>query len=118
MEKIFRPFSEFVRGGKPNPDAEVVWMHFPFIINEDAPFIRRDLQTFFELRGIQTRPPFSGNILNQPMMEGQKFIAEDDYTNANDLMKNGVLLGCHQGLTEEQFKHIEKVSKEFFNQFS
>ena len=40
------------------------------------------------------------------------------YDNANDLMKNGILLGCHQGLVEEQFNHIEEVSKEFFDQFN
>ena len=43
-------------------------------------------------------------------MKGQKYIAEDSYDNANDMMKNGILLGSHQGLTNEQFEHIEKVS--------
>jgi CDP-6-deoxy-D-xylo-4-hexulose-3-dehydrase len=117
MESIFKKYTDFVRTGIPFPDAEIVWMHFPFVINENAPFARKDVQTFFELRGIQTRPPFSGNILNQPMMKGQKFIANDTYDNSNDMMKNGVLLGSHQGLSEEQFNHIESVCEEFFNQY-
>ena len=75
------------------------------------------MQAFFELRCIQTRPPFSGNILNQPMMKGQTYIADDTYDNANDLMKNGILLGSHQGLNEEQFEHLEAVSLEFFSQY-
>ena len=101
----------------PNPDADVVWMHFPFVIKENAPFDRRDLQKFFELRGIQTRPPFSGNILRQPMIKGQKISTPDSYENADDMMKNGVLLGCHQGLTDEQFAHVSQVCRDFFNQF-
>ncbi len=117
MEKIFNKYTDFIRTAIPNPDGEVVWMHFPIIINDIAPFSRKDLQTYFELRGIQTRPPFSGNILNQPMMKNQKFIANDNYDNANDMMKNGVLLGCHQGLSKEQFEHIENVSSSFFLQF-
>ena len=117
MEKIFRQYNDFVRCGIPHPDGEIVWMHFPFVIKENAPFARKDLQTFFELRGIQTRPPFSGNIINQPMMNGQNYIAEDSYDNANDMMKNGILLGCHQGLTDEQFEHIETVSADFFGQY-
>ena len=52
------------------------------------------------------------------MMKDQKFIANDSYENANDVMKNGVLLGSHQGLTTEQFQHIEEVCEEFFSQFS
>ena len=48
---------------------------------------------------------------------GDKYIADDKYDNADDLMKNGVLLGCHQGLTEEQFLHIESCCEDFFEQF-
>ncbi|MDA8958127.1 aminotransferase class V-fold PLP-dependent enzyme [Gammaproteobacteria bacterium] len=117
MEGIFRNYTDFVRTGIPHPDAEIVWMHFPFVIKEGAPFSRKDAQTYFELRGIQTRPPFSGNILNQPMMKNQKFVANDSYDNANDMMKNGILLGCHQGLSDEQFKHIETVCSDFFEQY-
>ena len=118
MESIFKEYDDFVRTGIPHPEGEIVWMHFPFVIEESAPFARKDVQAFFELRGIQTRPPFSGNIINQPMMEGQKYIAEDSYDNANDMMKNGILLGSHQGLTDEQFEHIEKVAAEFFGQYN
>ena len=71
MESIFSKYKDFVRTLIPNQNGEVVWMHFPFIINEEAPFKRKNLQEYFELRGIQTRPPFSGNILNQPMMKNQ-----------------------------------------------
>lgn len=117
MHKIFKNHSKFVRSAIPHPEAEVIWMHYPIIINEDSPFTRKDFQIFFELRGIQTRPPFSGNVLNQPMMDNQKYIANDTYKNANDLMKNGILLGTHQGLTEEQFIHIEDVCNDFFGQY-
>lgn len=117
MEKIFSQHGDFVRTGIPHPEGEIVWMHFPFVIKEDAPFTRKDVQKFFELRGIQTRPPFSGNILNQPMMRGQKFVATDNYDNANDMMKNGVLLGAHQGLTELQFEHVDSVCDAFFGQY-
>lgn len=118
MEGIFKNYSNFVRTGIPHPDAEIVWMHFPFVIKEDAPFSRKDVQTYFELRGIQTRPPFSGNILNQPMMKDQEHVANDNYDNANDMMKNGILLGCHQGLSDEQFTHIEEVCASFFTQYN
>jgi CDP-4-dehydro-6-deoxyglucose reductase, E1 len=117
MAKIFANHNDFVRTAIPNPEAEVIWMHYPIMINEGSPFSRKDFQTFFELRGIQTRPPFSGNVLNQPMMENQIFVANDSYDNANDLMKNGILLGTHQGLTSQQFDHIEEVSSDFFSQY-
>jgi CDP-4-dehydro-6-deoxyglucose reductase, E1 len=117
MSNIFKEHDDFVRTAIPFPDSEIIWMHYPIIINEGSPFSRKDFQTFFELRGIQTRPPFSGNILNQPMMKDQKFIANDSYNNANDLMKNGILLGTHQGLSDKQFLHVENVANQFFNTY-
>jgi len=116
METIFSKHLDYIRLCKSNPDADLVWMHFPFIIKDGAPFNRRDLQIYFEERGIQTRPPFSGNVMRQPMLKGQKFLAQDDsYENSDDVMKNGVLLGCHQGLVEEQFVHVEEVTEKFFH---
>ena len=117
MGAIFSQHSDFVRTAIPHPEAEVIWMHYPIIINEGSPFSRKDFQIYFELRGIQTRPPFSGNVLNQPMMDNQTYIANDSYDNANDLMKNGILLGTHQGLSQEQFNHIENTANNFFNQY-
>jgi dTDP-4-amino-4,6-dideoxygalactose transaminase len=52
------------------------------------------------------------------MMKNQKFVASDSYENANDMMKNGILLGCHQGLSDEQFTHIEEVLASFFEQYT
>ncbi|MDC0273019.1 aminotransferase class V-fold PLP-dependent enzyme [bacterium] len=117
MGAIFSQHSGFVRTAIPHPEAEIVWMHYPIIINEDAPFSRKDFQIYFEMKGIQTRPPFSGNVLNQPMMNGQTYIADDTYDNANDLMKNGILLGTHQGLSQKQFNHIEETANSFFAQY-
>ena len=118
MEAIFSKHLDHIRLCKSNPDADLVWMHFPFIIKDDAPFSRRDLQIYFEERGIQTRPPFAGNVMRQPMLKGQKFLAPDDsYENSDDVMKNGVLLGCHQGLVEDQFAYIEEVAENFFLQY-
>lgn len=117
MGAIFSQHSDFVRTAIPHPEAEVIWMHYPIIINEGSPFSRKDFQIYFELRGIQTRPPFSGNVLNQPMMDNQTYIANDTYENANDLMKNGILLGTHQGLSKEQFNHIENTAFNFFKQY-
>ena len=116
MEAIFSKHLDHIRLCKSNPDADLVWMHFPFIIKDDAPFSRRDLQIYFEERGIQTRPPFAGNVMRQPMLKGQKFLAPDDsYENSDDVMKNGILLGCHQGLVEDQFAHVEEVAEKFFS---
>ena len=48
------------------PESRTGWLALPLIVREDAPFTRRELQTYLEGQGIQTRTVFTGNILRQP----------------------------------------------------
>ena len=91
-------------------------MHFPFIIKENTPFKRKDLQEFFELRAYDKTSIFWEHF--EPTDdEKSNFIANDSYDNANDVMKNGILLGSHQGLTEAQFVIIDMYVMNFLINF-
>ena len=48
------------------PGADITWYAFPLVVKDSAPFKRNEMQIYFEERGIQTRPVFTGNILRQP----------------------------------------------------
>lgn len=96
------------------PGADVTWYAFPLVIKDDAPFTRTEMQIFLEERGIQTRPIFTGNILRQP---GFKTIARresnDGYPMSDLVTRGGIVIGCHQGLSEEQLAHVYSVAEEF-----
>ena len=63
---------------------------------------------------IQTRTIFTGNILRQPIMRNLKFKAHKKTSSvANDVMKNGILLGCHQGMKISELKYICDTFKKF-----
>ena len=47
-------------------------------------------------------------------MKGKKFKkAKNSESVSNDVMKNGILLGCHQGLKTNDLKYICNVFKKF-----
>ena len=91
------------------------WLAYPVIINNKK-INRQKLQIFLEKRGIQTRTIFTGNILRQPIMKKRKYkkvkFAE---INSNDVMKNGILIGCHHGLNARDLDYIKKSFKIFIN---
>ena len=63
---------------------------------------------------IQTRTIFTGNILKQPIMKNLKYKYHKNVANvADDVMKNGILLGCHQGLTIKELNYISKTFERF-----
>ena len=91
------------------------WLAYPVIINNKK-IKRQKLQIFLEKRGIQTRTIFTGNILRQPIMKKREYkkvkFAE---INSNNVMKNGILIGCHHGLNERDLDYIKKSFKIFIN---
>jgi CDP-6-deoxy-D-xylo-4-hexulose-3-dehydrase len=95
-------------------EARTGWLAFPLTLREGTPFARRDLQIFLERRGIQTRTVFTGNALRQPAFAN---IARREhpagFPEADKVMRGGVLLGCHHGLSEEQVAYIHSAFEEF-----
>ena len=101
-----------------NPKAYTCWLAFPMIVNESAPFNRTDMQIFLEKRNIQTRVVFTGNVLRQPMMKNVNYVGNpDDFINADRVMKQGILLACHHGLTDEMINHLYESIDLFISQY-
>jgi CDP-4-dehydro-6-deoxyglucose reductase, E1 len=116
---FFAQYSDFFTLPIQNPKAHTCWLAYPMVINKDAPFSRTDLQIFLEKRNIQTRVVFTGNILRQPMMKNVNYIGNaDDYVNADRIMKQGILLACHHGLTDEMIEHLYSSIKIFIDSHS
>jgi CDP-6-deoxy-D-xylo-4-hexulose-3-dehydrase len=101
-----------------NPRSESGWLAFPMIVREDAPFTRTDMQIFLEQRNIQTRVVFTGNILRQPGFKSIDCIGSaDDFKNADNAMRGGILLALHHGLTQEMQDHFFDSSAKFLDAY-
>ena len=84
------------------------------VIKENKVFNSKKLQIFFEKNNIQTRTIFTGNILKQPVMKNKNYKKHSQCNNvANDVMKNGILLGCHQGMIKKDLDFICNKFKKF-----
>ena len=111
-------YSEFFSMPIQNPKSYTCWLEFPMIVNENAPFSRTDMQIFLEKRNIQTRVVFTGNILRQPMMKNVNYVGSpDEFVNADRVMKQGILLACHHGLTDEMINHLYESIELFISQY-
>lgn len=103
---------------KQAPDSRTGWLAFALTLRDDAPFTRRDLQIFLEKRDIQTRVVFTGNVLRQPAMKGVTAkTSPAGYMHADAVMRGGILLACHHGLTEAQIDHMHESFDEFARRY-
>ena len=95
------------------------WLAYPLIIKKGSNINRQKLQIFLEKRGIQTRTIFTGNILRQPIMKERIYKkVKDAEKNSNNIMKFGILIGCHHGLKEKDLNYIKKNFKTFIKRLT
>jgi CDP-6-deoxy-D-xylo-4-hexulose-3-dehydrase len=112
--KFFGKYEEYLVLPKQQPESRTGWLAFPLTIRSGAPFTRREFQIYFEERNIQTRTVFTGNILRQPGFAGINCRKNKaGYPNADQVMRGGVLLGCHHGLKQNQLDHIHETFRQF-----
>ena len=93
------------------------FLAYPIIIRENSGIKRKKLQIFLEKNHIQTRPIFSGNILRHPAFSNliSKKNKLKAFANSDYIMKNGLLVGCHQGLESKSIKYIHNIILKFLS---
>lgn len=111
---FFGEFADWFVLPRALPEMRSGWLAFPLTVRPSAPFARRDLQIFLERAGVQTRTIFTGNILRQPGFAGVRHRDRPGgYPVADGVMRGGMLIGCHHGLTAEQIEYVHERFREF-----
>lgn len=111
---FFARYEEWFTLPRSLPGSRTGWLAFPLTVRDSAPFTRRDLQIWMEQRDIQTRPVFTGNILRQPAMRNVRMQRDPGgYPVADAVMRGGILLALHHGLTQEQIDFMHASFNEF-----
>lgn len=92
-------------------DPSPNWLAFPMLVPEK--WKRKEVLTWIESNGIQTRVFFAGNICRHPaysMFAGIK----DNFPNSDIIMRDCFMLGAHHGLTIEDIDYMCAILKEYY----
>ena len=107
LKEFFKNYPKYFKLPETYPNVRTPWLAFPLVIKQNKRFNRREMQIFFERNNVQTRTIFTGNILRQPLMKKLKYKSHKNTALiADDVMKNGILLGCHQALNKNDLKRM------------
>lgn len=119
LKNFFKRFDKYFKIPDQFNFVKTAWLAYPIVIKNNSKIKRRNLQIFLEENGIQTRTIFTGNIMRQPIMKNKLFKKnKDSYKISDDVMKNGLLIGCHHGLTKVEIDHIFSIFKKFLKKKS
>ncbi len=112
---FFNKFQEYFITPKIDKNVKTNFLAYPIILKKNKFFNRKKLQIFLEKNNIQTRPIFSGNILRHPAFKSiiNKKNKLNMFKNADYIMTNGILIGCHQGLKKKDIHFIHSKINQY-----
>ncbi len=116
LKNFFLKYSKYFDLPEQYPGVKTPWLAFPLVIKNNKLFKRKDMQIYFEKNNIQTRTIFTGNILRQPVMKNKVYRKHSRCDKeADNVMKNGILIGCHQGMKKDELNYICNTFEKFIS---
>jgi CDP-6-deoxy-D-xylo-4-hexulose-3-dehydrase len=112
---FFKDLSEYFIVPRIEKHISTNFLAYPVILKKNLNFSRKDLQIYLEKNNIQTRPIFSGNILRHPAFSSLISTKNklNSFINSDYIMKYGMLIGCHHGLTKSDINYMHKTILSF-----
>lgn len=111
----FKEYSNYLLTIQENSGEKIGPHAFPFVVLEGAPFTRDELMLHLEKSGVDARTLFS-SIPTQ--CGGYEFLGHKlgDFPNAEYIGKNGIHVGVHQDVTEQDIDWFVNCVGEFISQ--
>ena len=88
------------------PHSDPSWFGFPMMVREDAPFSRKSVVEFLDLKKIQTRQLFGGNLTRQPAYKNIRHRIIGDLKNSDGVMNQAFWIGVYPGLSAEMIDYV------------
>ena len=109
--EFFKKLDKYFTVPKINKNIKTNFLTYPVILKSNSKFSRKDFQVYLENNKIQTRPIFTGNTLRHPAFKSLVSNKNklNEFKNSDYIMKYGLLIGCHQGLSLKDISYIHSV---------
>jgi CDP-6-deoxy-D-xylo-4-hexulose-3-dehydrase len=114
LDGLIEQYTEIVEPPRTTPDAETVWMRYPFILRDGID--RTDMQRSLQRQGISSLMVWSGNILRHPgfaAIEHRKPAA--GLPNSDRVTDRALSLPSHHALSSDDLGRMMTVVSEVFD---
>ncbi|MEK7872572.1 MAG: DegT/DnrJ/EryC1/StrS family aminotransferase, partial [Chloroflexota bacterium] len=114
--KELSAYSEYLALARAPEASRHAWFLYPIMVKPNAPFTRAELVKHLESKGVETRPILAGNIAEQPVMRMINHRKVGDLPASRAIMRRGLCVGIHHGVTPERRGAFVHYIAEFMDQ--
>lgn len=110
-------YSNYLILPKVKSNSKAAWFSYPILVKNSAPFNKKELVSFLEEKGIETRPIMAGNFTKHPAANIFDFRISGGLANTDNIHLNAFLIGTHAGIGEEERNYVSSCFAEFFRKY-
>ncbi len=114
LKNIFKEFDYYFYTIDESENEKLSPHAFPFILKKTCKFKRDQLVSYLNENGIDTRDLFSSIPTQTPAYKFLNY-KEGDFPVAEYVGNNGIHIGVHQEISDEDIEYIARVIKDFLN---
>jgi CDP-6-deoxy-D-xylo-4-hexulose-3-dehydrase len=107
------PFEDRLILPAPTPRSEPSWFGFAITVREGAGFSRREIVDFLEMKRVETRPLFAGNLLRHPAFMDTPRRIVGELRQTDRVMHDTFFVGVYPGLDAPRLEHMVSVFERF-----
>lgn len=103
---------------EPTVNSDPSWFGFLLTVKPSAGFDREKIVQHLEVKGIQTRMLFAGNMIKHPCFDGMRDYGEgyriiENLTNTDLIMNQTFWIGVYPGMLESALQYMIKTIRDF-----
>lgn len=111
-------YKKFFKFQEKQENGEASWFGFGIILTENCQFTLRDITSFLQSKGVETRPIIAGNMAKHPALKMFAHRISESLENCDIIMQRGFAIGCHHAITHEQQEYVISIFDEFMQMVS
>ncbi len=116
--KGLEKYTNWLRFQQEQDNGTASWFGFGITLTEECPFTLKDITSFLQLYGVETRPIIAGNMAKHPALKMFDHRVAGTLENCDTMMQRGFAIGCHHAITEEQQKYVISIFDAFMKKSS
>lgn len=93
------------------------WFGFCITLTDACPLSLKEVTSYLQRNGIETRPIIAGNMARHPALKMYKHKVSGTLENCDTVMQCGFAIGCHQAINEEAQQYVIWVFDEMMKSY-
>lgn len=110
-------YGKYFRFQKEQEGGRASWFGFCITLTEHCAFTLKEITSYLQKHGVETRPIIAGNMARHPALKMYAHRIYGSLENCDTIMNRGFAIGCHHAITQEHIDYVVNVFDEFMKTY-